>query len=72
MSLSDLGFMAGGELWVGSAKGRKDHRCQQCRNMIKKGELMWRPITNSYNRWKRLCNECGTKEQAAQKRREEI
>lgn len=42
------------------AKVRKAHQCCQCKCDIGKGSWAFLPITNGYDRYKRVCVECMT------------
>lgn len=47
----------GQQLWVMSVS-RKPWSCTCCRGPISKGLDCWRPLTNLYNRMKRICPIC--------------
>lgn len=47
----------GRQLWS-RCKVRKQHSCQECEQSFPVGSEMYRPITNGYNRMRRLCENC--------------
>ena len=46
-----------GFVWA-LCKTRKSHKCYLCRGDMMKGTMVYRPITNGYDRPKRMCIHC--------------
>jgi len=47
----------GQQLWV-QCKTRKAHQCRECGLICSAGTVMYRPLTNGYNRMERVCVGC--------------
>lgn len=47
----------GRQLWS-ECRVRKQHKCQECGLLFPAGSMMYRPVTNGYNRMQRLCGTC--------------
>lgn len=56
------------QLWS-TCKLRTVRLCAHCDNLLKIGDVVWRPLANQNNRGDRLCNQCAAELEKLEKQK---